>query len=115
FINQGRLIALDSPARLKATLMAGQVLEIDVDRPEQAMRLLKTAQADPQVGLADVALYGVQIHAVVPDAEAGKAEIRGRLQAGGIQVNHLERIAPTLEDVFISAVGAQRPQWPLGH
>src|SRR5512138_1113596 len=37
FISQGRLVALDSPARLKKTQMRGRVLEINSPAPERVM------------------------------------------------------------------------------
>ena len=108
FISAGRLIALDTPERLKRTQMRGQVLEIDCDNSEAAMRVLQAARDSGRLPLDEVALYGVQIHAVVPDAEAFKAPIAGLLAEQGIPVNAVEWIAPTLEDVFISSVKARR-------
>lgn len=104
FISRGRLVALDSPRRLKQTQMHGQVLELSVSDPDLAMRTLKAAQQQDLVPLKEVALYGAQIHAVVPDAQAYKEAIRDLLSAENILVNSLEWIAPTLEDVFISSV-----------
>jgi ABC-2 type transport system ATP-binding protein len=106
FISQGRLVALDTPGRLKQTHMRGQVLEISASNPEQALRLLKRAQARGQIPLDEVALYGAQIHAVVPDAQTYKEEVHRLLTAEHIHVRSLEWIAPTLEDVFISSVTA---------
>jgi ABC-2 type transport system ATP-binding protein len=104
FISQGRLVALDSPAKLKITQMRGQVLEIRTPHPEKAMRTLKAAQNRGDIKLDEVALYGVQIHAVVSDSEQYKKILRGTLEKEGIEVNAIEVIAPTLEDVFISSV-----------
>jgi len=108
FISQGRLVAVDSPRQLKQTQMRGQVLEISLPRPDQAMRRLKAAQQSGEVALDEVALYGAQIHAVVPDAERYKNVIRSLLEAEKIPVTGIEWIAPTLEDVFISAVNAPK-------
>lgn len=104
FISQGRLVAIDRPSRLKQTQMRGDVLELNVSNPDQAMRLLKAAQQRGQLPLDEVALYGAQLHVVVPSAEIYKAAIRTLLNTGGVEVRSLETIAPTLEDVFISAV-----------
>ena len=104
FISEGRLIALDTPDRLKQTQMRGHVLEIDCTDSEAAMRLLQSARARGQLSLDEVALYGAQIHAVVPDAEAFKGPIAHLLAEQGITVSAIEWIAPTLEDVFISSV-----------
>ncbi|HLY29362.1 MAG TPA: ABC transporter ATP-binding protein [Aggregatilineales bacterium] len=106
FISQGRLVALDSPSRLKQTQMRGQVLEINTANPDLAMRSLKAAQQSGQILLDEVALYGAQIHAVVPDAQQYKGIIQSLLEGQGIAVNTIEWIAPTLEDVFISSVSA---------
>ncbi|MBN1878025.1 MAG: ABC transporter ATP-binding protein [Anaerolineae bacterium] len=104
FISQGKLIALDSPGELKRTQMRGQVLEINTTTPDQAMRVLKQAQDKGQIPFDEVALYGAQIHAVVPDAEAFKQPIWDLLSKEGVEIHAIEWIAPTLEDVFISAV-----------
>jgi ABC-2 type transport system ATP-binding protein len=104
FLSQGCLVALDSPAQLKKTEMRGMVLEISTPSPDQAMNVLKEAQENGRLPFDEVALYGAQIHAVVPDAEAFKQPITDLLRSQGIRVNAIEWIAPTLEDVFISAV-----------
>jgi ABC-2 type transport system ATP-binding protein len=104
FISQGRLIALDTPARLKETQMRGQVLEINSPVPEQVMRVLKEARQAGRLKLEEAALYGAQVHVVVPDATGQRAAIERALRAAGTPVGSIEWIAPTLEDVFISAV-----------
>ncbi|HUH96309.1 MAG TPA: ABC transporter ATP-binding protein [Anaerolineales bacterium] len=108
FISAGRLVALDSVSELKRTQMRGQVLEINVPDPERAVRILKSAQRGRQSMFDEVALYGAQIHAVVPLAQEYKDVIRRLLAAENIQVGSIEWIAPTLEDVFISAVKPPR-------
>jgi ABC-2 type transport system ATP-binding protein len=106
FISQGRLVALDSPAALKQSQMRGQVLEINSPAPDLAMQALKLAQRSGALPLDEVALYGAQIHAVVPDAEGYKMAVRSLLESQGAPVTSIEWVAPTLEDVFISAVTA---------
>jgi ABC-2 type transport system ATP-binding protein len=107
FISQGRLIAIDSPDQLKQTQMRGQVLEIRVANPDRAMRVLKNAQQKGQIQLDEVALYGAQIHAVVPsNAQEARQALRSLLEAEKIAVTAVEMIAPTLEDVFISSIHA---------
>jgi len=104
FISEGHLVALDTPECLKRTQMRGQVLEIDCTDSEMALRALMSARDEGWLALDEVALYGSQIHAVVPDVEHFKQVIRSLLESQGITVNSIEWIAPTLEDVFISAV-----------
>jgi ABC-2 type transport system ATP-binding protein len=106
FISQGRLVALDTPDRLKETQMRGQVLEINTPTPDRAMRALRQAQQDGRLPSDEIALYGAQIHVVVPDATTYKSLLLALLTGQNIQVNSIEWITPTLEDVFISAVQA---------
>jgi ABC-2 type transport system ATP-binding protein len=105
FISQGNLVALDSPARLKQTRMRGRVLEINTPAPDRAMSALKTAQQERSLPLEEVALYGAQIHAVIPGLESNRDLIRLLLEARDVPITALEWIEPSLEDVFISAVG----------
>ena len=104
FFSQGRLVALDTPAHLKETQMRGQVLEINSPSPDQVLRCLKAAQQSHRIPLDEVALYGAQVHAVVPDAQEYKNIIQNLLDSETIPVDNIEWIAPTLEDVFISSV-----------
>jgi ABC-2 type transport system ATP-binding protein len=120
FLSRGRLIALDTPDALKETRMRGQVLEVDTDDADGAMRVLTAAQETGELPLEEVALYGAQIHIVVPEthsvafprgtedseqaAGAMEARIAALLSEAGVAVSNLAWIAPTLEDVFISAV-----------
>jgi len=106
FITQGRLIAIDTPARLKQTQMRGQVLEIRTTSPDRAMKILKAAQQSRQFPLDEVALYGAQIHAVISNDEDYRTDLQALLAAENINVTAIEQIAPTLEDVFISSVHA---------
>jgi ABC-2 type transport system ATP-binding protein len=104
FISQGKLLALDTPGQLKQTQMRGHVLEITTPEPDRALRALKTAQTKAALPLDEVALYGLQIHAVVPSAETYLEPLRDFLAREDIPVTNIEWIAPSLEDVFISAV-----------
>jgi ABC-2 type transport system ATP-binding protein len=106
FINQGRLVAVGTPDELKQKRMHGQVLEINTPDPDRAIRLLKEAQATGSLSLDEVALYGAQIHVVVPNAEKFRRPVRELLEAERIPVKSLEWIVPTLEDVFISTIRA---------
>jgi len=104
FINQGRLVAIGTPDELKQTSMRGQVLEIDTPEPDRAVRLLKEAQMKKSLPFDEVALYGAQIHVVVPSADEFLMPVRKMLESSGVKVNTIEWIMPTLEDVFISTV-----------
>ncbi len=104
FISRGRLIALDTPDQLKRTVMRGHVLEVDAPDSQAATRALMQARDEGRFPLDEVALYGAQIHVVVPEATRYADAITVYLQDRGIVVRSISWIAPTLEDVFISAV-----------
>lgn len=101
FIYRGRLIAQGTPEEIKRQ-MPGQVLEIDSDAPDEAVKQLRAS------GLFDeVALYGTLVHAIGPDAGARAEEVREMLEQAGVRVYAVSHIPPSLEDVFIARVGEQ--------
>lgn len=104
FIQNGRLVALGSPEEIKSQNMQGQVLEISCSEPDRALVTLK--QTAP---FGDVALYGATLHAVVEDVDLARREIEKILATEGIEVQAIERIAPSLEDVFIASVTRPEP------
>ncbi|HDD24466.1 MAG TPA: ABC transporter ATP-binding protein [Chloroflexi bacterium] len=104
FISNGRLVALDTPDQLKQTEMRGQVLEITCTDPDAAMRVLLAAKERGTLPLDEVALYGAQIHVVVSDIETHRPMLTRLLEEEETGLQQIEWIAPTLEDVFISAV-----------
>jgi ABC-2 type transport system ATP-binding protein len=98
-LHEGRLLALDGPAALRATL-DGDVVAVHASEPRRARDLLR---AHPAVRRAT--LFGESVHAVVP-VGADPAALRGAVEAGGLTVREARRIVPSLEDLFIDRVGA---------
>jgi ABC-2 type transport system ATP-binding protein len=108
FLSQGRLIALDTPDQLKRTQMRGHVLELDCGPDsEAAVRTLRAAKEKRTLELDEIALYGAQIHVIVPDAKTYMGRVIDLLNTSHVQVRGIDWIAPTLEDVFISCVKAR--------
>ena len=101
-VYRGELIALGTPRTLKTEHMPEAVLEVDCARPNEAMALLERL---PEV--KEVALFGKGLHAVAVDPIAAERAIRAALAAGGFRLDRLERIVPTLEDVFVSLIEAR--------
>lgn len=101
-IYRGELIALGTPRALKAEHMTDAVLEIDCTAPAEAMGVIEGLPA-----VREVALFGKGLHAVAADAAAAEAAIRAALPARGFRLDRLERITPTLEDVFVSLIEAR--------
>jgi ABC-2 type transport system ATP-binding protein len=55
----------------------------------------------------EVALFGKGLHAVAADGEVAAAAIRQQLETSGYGINRIEKITPSLEDVFVSLVEAR--------
>lgn len=99
-IYRGEIIASGTPGELKGNLMNDQVLRVSCDSPQEALeRLVKIP------GVNDAALFGMDLHVVTPDAAAMEPAIRDALV--GFQLHAMERIAPSLEDVFVSLIEAR--------
>jgi ABC-2 type transport system ATP-binding protein len=102
FIQEGRLVAMGPPQEIKTQQMQGQVLEVDCEKPDAAILILRKLDV-----FEEVTLYGTQIHVVTRHPEAHKHLIEERLGDEGIHVTTVQRIVPSLEDVFISTVRRQ--------
>lgn len=98
FIQRGNLVAQGSPEVVKVTQMHGDVLEVDTDNAGQAISLLRNLNL-----FEEVALYGSLIHVVTANAQEHIPLIKQTLTGHGLNVTSVERIAPSLEDVFISS------------
>jgi ABC-2 type transport system ATP-binding protein len=101
-IYRGELAALDTPDRLKRELMAEDVLEVRCARPEAAMAELERL---PEV--KEAALFGRVLHVVAADGQAAAAAVRRRLEQSGFALQGIEKITPSLEDVFVSLIEAR--------
>jgi ABC-2 type transport system ATP-binding protein len=97
-MNRGRLVALDAPAALKASLQS-PILEVRADDPTRAAALL--AGLD---GVEDATMVGRAVHVVAGDEADARARISAALDRAGIPLRGVERVRPTLEDVFVSLV-----------
>jgi ABC-2 type transport system ATP-binding protein len=102
FIQEGRLVAMGPPQEIKTQRMRGQVLEVDCEEPDVVIPILRKLDV-----FEEVTLYGAQIHVVTRDPEAHKRLIEERLEDEGVHLTAVQRILPSLEDVFISTVRRQ--------
>ncbi len=108
-IYRGELAALGTPEELKTRLMKEEVVEIRCERPQDAIAFLEGLP-----GLRSAALFGTGIHAVVARGVEAVPLLRESLLAKGVPVTRAERIAPSLEDVFVSVVEEKdRREMPL--
>ena len=96
-LNEGRAIALDTPSHLQAGL-DGTMLALRTTTPRDARDFLKSL---PSVSSA--AFFGDAIHALLtPGTDVD--QLTSALAARHIDILGLEKIEPSLEDVFIHLV-----------
>ncbi|GAW67319.1 multidrug ABC transporter ATP-binding protein [Geoanaerobacter pelophilus] len=98
FIFGGELIALGTPARLKAEF-PGEIVEVGCERP---FELLQRIESLP--GVKSAALFGAGLHLAVENAGQAIAAIKKEVPDLDLR---MERITPSLEDLFVSFMEAQ--------
>jgi len=58
-------------------------------------------------GVKEAALFGNGLHVVAEDGEAAVASVGAALARAGYRVETIGKIAPSLEDVFVSLIEAR--------
>jgi ABC-2 type transport system ATP-binding protein len=101
-IYRGELIATGSPTLLKSQFMRETVLDVECERPQDAMGVIENVE-----GIQEVALFGKGLHAVARPGVEVLAPLRAALGAAGFRLERLEPITPSLEDVFVSLIEAR--------
>jgi ABC-2 type transport system ATP-binding protein len=98
-IHAGRLVALGTVSQLKQVFAGNAVLEVIAARPGEALEALSKAP-----WALETSVFGTRIHVVVRDAALGRLETERLLAGSGNAATSIERILPSLEDVFIHHV-----------
>jgi ABC-2 type transport system ATP-binding protein len=97
-ISSGKIIANDTPENLKTKYIRGVLLEIDCDNVMYGLNALRNLSI-----VQDVALYGVFLHVLIEN-ESMTGQIETALKEKNIGINRIEKITPSLEDVFVFLV-----------
>ena len=100
-LDKGRMVALDTPEALQASLLV-RIVALRTSDPRRAAAALAAA---PCVERA--ALFGDVVHASMSAPERDCPEAEALLAAAGIAVLARHEIVPGLEDVFIHRTGAR--------
>jgi ABC-2 type transport system ATP-binding protein len=98
-MQDGKVIAGDSPRNLKKEHLKGDMLEIECSNPIKALEILSTYK--PIKGLS---IFGTYLHTHVDSADKDKMGVIEFLNKNDIQVNRIDLITPSLEDVFIHLI-----------
>jgi ABC-2 type transport system ATP-binding protein len=77
--------------------MKGELLLVECEPLGDAVEALQKAP-----GVMDAAVFGNALHLVVEDAAAAAPQLESYLADRGVTVSRMEKIRPSLEDVFVS-------------
>jgi ABC-2 type transport system ATP-binding protein len=95
-INAGRIIASGSPKQLKSEHIKTPILEVQCSNVIDALALL-----EQQPWAMEASVFGISLHLSVSDEPLARREIPRLLKRQGMQVRSIDKITPSLEDVFI--------------
>jgi ABC-2 type transport system ATP-binding protein len=95
-MRDGKLLAMDTPAQLKRTVIPGDVWELCAEPLQAGLEACSKSK-----GILRVGLTGDHLRVI---AERGTSEnqLRKEINTDGFSILSLERGEPTLEDVFLS-------------
>lgn len=102
-LHEGRLLALDTPAALRATL-SGALLEVIAEDHRRAADVLRRMS-----DVSSVEMFGERAHVrLVRSDEQAAERMASALQSAGLTVESVRPIATSLEDVFIARLSEAR-------
>ena len=101
-MHDGRLAALGSVAQLKDVFAGRAILEVACPRYLDALVAL-----EKEPWILEASVFGTRLHVVVADPAEGRRRILERLARDGNGPVVVERIVPSLEDVFIHTVESE--------
>jgi drug efflux transport system ATP-binding protein len=95
-INAGKLIASGTPSQLKHEYIKKPILEVNAGNVVEA---LETVRVQPWA--LETSVFGTKLHVMVDDEAEAKKLIGQILSSKNIPVGAIQRIVPSLEDVFL--------------
>jgi ABC-2 type transport system ATP-binding protein len=98
-MHQGKMLFCDTPGNLKAGFAKG-VLSITSQEPRRLRSELEDAE-----GISSLLLTGDGLHVVVDDAARRIPEFEASLNRAGVPFDAILKVAPSIEDLFVDAVG----------
>lgn len=95
-INAGNIIAGGSPQALKHDYIKNPILEVQCSNVIEAMTII---EREPWA--LETSVFGTHLHVSVENERLAKERIMSILQPHRIEIAAIEKITPSLEDVFI--------------
>jgi ABC-2 type transport system ATP-binding protein len=99
-IDRGKLIALGSPEELKKKHLEGAIYEVEMEDALQGSETLAGMEE-----ILDAAVFGRSLHVRIREMEGPETFLSASLKKAGILPGKIQRIEPSLEDVFVALVG----------
>lgn len=96
-IYRGKVIAEGTPREMKEKYMTKDILEIETERFVEAMESLNLKGIETSI-------FGGKLHSTVDNADRSIPEIKKILGELKIKVMRVEKIVPSLEDVFVKLI-----------
>jgi len=95
-IHAGKIVAGGSPRQLKTEHIRYPMIEVNCTDIIESLNILQQ-----QDWVIESSVFGTLLHVSVENEEAGSRKIKEVLSENNITVHGIERIVPSLEDVFI--------------
>jgi ABC-2 type transport system ATP-binding protein len=100
-MHRGSIIQMGEPQALKS-MVTGVMLELVASRLNRSRELLTGLK-----GILDINVFGDALHVRVGE-QATESAVREILETNGIEIHSLRRIAPAMEDAFLSLIPRDR-------
>ena len=107
-IYRGELVAIGTPDELKIRYMNADILNLECPDPFKMLQVVTGISV-----IKEAALFGRGLHLTVEDSQAAIPVIVTALQAKKADYTRLEKIRPSLEDVFVAIIEARDSQTGL--
>ena len=107
-IYRGELVAIGTPDELKIRYMNADILNLECPDPFKMLQVVTGISV-----IKEAALFGRGLHLTVADSQAAMPVIVTALQAKKADYTRLEKIRPSLEDVFVAIIEARDSQTGL--
>ena len=98
-IQAGKIIAGGSPKELKTKYLKNPIIEVDCSNPFLGLEIIENKD-----WLNEVSMFGLHLHLNVKDEKKGLDNIKKLFSSNNIKINSIQKITPSLEDVFIHLI-----------
>ena len=99
-INKGKIVAIDNPEKLKASVEKHQIIEISFDKPINLEQKLKSTES-----IEKIIQFGDKFKVYVKNTSEAVSLLSDFAKNNGLKIVSINTLSPTLEDVFVELTG----------